>query len=174
MALCYFDFVQEMAKQFMTLIDYDGKLTLMDAILQLKAFGFKIWFTTNVLGVVDWIGDELLYSNIKFSMPQLRSIIHRMIASTRQHVVSTLMLLQVDSEGAVVEDITPLSTIDWGKLVDNAAEQQVRWSFMEDTRNHYATSVADPKRWLGQRIIEQKELRRSFVDVEATRAALAA
>jgi hypothetical protein len=97
-----------------------------------------------------------------------------MIASTRQHVVSTLMLLQVDSEGAVVEDITPLPTIDWGKLVDNAAEQQVRWSFMEDTRNHYATSVADPKRWLGQRIIEQKELRRSFVDVEATRAALAA
>jgi hypothetical protein len=41
-ALCYFDFVQEMAKQFMTLTDYDGKLTLMDAILQLKAFGFKI------------------------------------------------------------------------------------------------------------------------------------
>jgi hypothetical protein len=124
--------------------------------------------------VVDWIGDELLHSNIKFSMPQLQSIIHRIIASARQHVVSTLMLLQVDSESAVVEDITPLPNIDWGKLVDNAAEQQVGWSFMEDTRNHYPTSVADPKRWLGQPIIEQKELRRSFVDVEATRAALAA
>jgi hypothetical protein len=96
--------------------------------------------------VVDWIGDELLYSNIKFSMPQLQSMIHGMIASARQHVVSTLMLLQVDSEGAVVEDTTPLPAIDWGKLVDNAAEQQVGWSFMEDPRNHYATSVADPKR----------------------------
>jgi hypothetical protein len=42
MALCHFDFVQEMAKRFMTLTDYDGKPTPMDAILQLKAFGFKI------------------------------------------------------------------------------------------------------------------------------------
>jgi hypothetical protein len=64
------------------------------------------------------------------------------------------MLSQVDSEGAVVEDTTPLPTIDWGKLVDNAAEQQVGWSFMEDPRNHHATSVANPKRWLGQHIIE--------------------
>jgi hypothetical protein len=174
MAPCHFDFVQEIAKRFMTLTDYNSKPTPIDAILQLKAFGFKIWFTTNVLGVVDWISDELLHSNIKFSMPQLRSMIHGMIASARQHVVSTLMLLQVDSESAVVEDITPLPNIDWGKLIDNAAEQQVGWSFMEDTRNHYPTSVADPKRWLGQPIIEQKELRRSFVDVEATRAALAA
>jgi hypothetical protein len=42
MAPCHFDFVQEMAKRFMTLTDYDGKPTLMDAILQLKAVGFKI------------------------------------------------------------------------------------------------------------------------------------
>jgi hypothetical protein len=65
----HFDFVQEIAKRFMTLTDYNGKPTPMDAILQLKAFGFKIRFTTNAPGVVDWIGDELLHSNIKFSMP---------------------------------------------------------------------------------------------------------
>lgn len=139
----------------------------------MKAFGFKIRFDTNADGVVDWIGDELLYSNIRFSMPQMRLMIHGMIESARQHVLSELMLLQVDSEGAVVENTTALLTIDWRTLVDNAAEQKVGWSFMEDPRNRHATSVADPKQWLGQRVVEEKELRQSFVDIAATRAALA-
>jgi len=175
MAPSHFDFVQEMAQRFMTLTEYDGKPTPMDTILRLRAFGFKIRFTTNAEGVVDWLGDELLYGNIRFSMPQLRSMIHGLIASARQHVLRELMLLQIDSEGAVVENTTPLPTIDWARLVDNAAEQQVGWSFMEDPRNHHATSVADPKRWLEQRVVnDDGDLRRSFVDVQATRAALAA
>jgi hypothetical protein len=174
MAPSHFRYVQEMANRFMTLTEYSGKPTPMDAILRLRAFGFKIRFTTNADGVVDWIGDTLLYGHIQFSMPQVRSMVHGMIASARQHVLGELMLLQVDSEGAVVEGTTPLPTIDWGTLVDNAAEQQVGWSFMEDPRNHHATSVADPKQWLGRRIVDEKEWRRSFVDIEATRAALAA
>jgi hypothetical protein len=48
----------------MTLIEYSGKLTLMDSILRLRAFRFKIRFTTNAEGVIDWLGDTLLYSNI--------------------------------------------------------------------------------------------------------------
>jgi hypothetical protein len=52
-------------------------------------------------------------------------MVHGMIASARQHVLSGLMLLQVDCEGAVVEGTTLLPTIDWAKLVDNAAEQQI-------------------------------------------------
>jgi hypothetical protein len=48
----------------MMLIEYNGKLTLMDSILRLRAFGFKIWFTTKAEGVIDWVGDTLLYGNI--------------------------------------------------------------------------------------------------------------
>ena len=44
---------------------------------------------------------------------------------------------------------------------------------MEDPRNKHATSVEDPKRWLGRRLGEEKALRRQFIDVGATRAALA-
>jgi hypothetical protein len=42
MALPYLQFVQEIASRFMTLTEYNGKLTLMDLILRLQAFGFKI------------------------------------------------------------------------------------------------------------------------------------
>ncbi|KAH8710234.1 hypothetical protein GQ44DRAFT_813477 [Phaeosphaeriaceae sp. PMI808] len=105
-------------------------------------------------------------------MPQLRSMIHGMIASARQQILKELMLLQVDGKGVVAENTTALPVIDWGRLMDNAAERKVGWSFMEDARNKNATGVEDPKNWLGQRE-GGKGLRRQFIDVEATRAVLA-
>jgi hypothetical protein len=75
MALGHHTFVQEMSHRFMTLAEYGGKPTPMDAILRLRAFGFKIRFTSNAEGVIDWIGDTLLYGNMQFSMAQLRSMI---------------------------------------------------------------------------------------------------
>jgi hypothetical protein len=151
----------------------NGKPTPIDSILRLGAFRFKIRFTSNAEGVIDWVGDTLLYGSIQFSMPQLRSMIHGMIASAQQHILANLMLLQMDSEGSVARDTTACPTIDWGKLVDNAAEQQVGWSFMEDPRNKNATSVEEPKQWLAQRLQNEKAIRSQFIDVEATRAALA-
>jgi hypothetical protein len=173
MAPPHLQFVQEMASRFMTLTEYNGKLTLMDSILRLRAFGFKIRFTTNVEGVVDWVGDTLLYSNVQFSMPQLRSMIHGMMAGARQQMMSDLMLLQVDGEGGITPNTTACPAIHWEKLVDNAAEQKVGWSFMEDPRNKQATSVEEPKQWLGRRLQGEEKLRDQFVDVEATRSALA-
>ncbi|KAH5545315.1 hypothetical protein HBI26_254510 [Parastagonospora nodorum] len=37
----YYEFVKDMSSRFMTLEQYSSKLTLMDAILRLRAFGFK-------------------------------------------------------------------------------------------------------------------------------------
>jgi hypothetical protein len=45
-------------------------------------------------------------------MPQLRSIIHGMIASARQHILANLMLLQIDSKGLIAKDITACLTIN--------------------------------------------------------------
>jgi superfamily II DNA helicase RecQ len=173
MAPPHFEFVQDMAKRFMTLTEYNGKPTPMDSILRLRAFGFKIRFTTNAEGVVDWAGDTLLYANIQFSMPQLRSMIHGMMASARQQILSDLMLLQVDSEGGIAANTTACPAIHWDRLVDNAAEKRVGWSFMEDPRNKHATSVEEPKQWLGQRLQNEKKIRDEFINVEATRSALA-
>ncbi|EOA85689.1 uncharacterized protein SETTUDRAFT_65393, partial [Exserohilum turcica Et28A] len=162
-----------MCHRFMALTDYNGQPTPMDAILRLRAFGFKIRYTTNADGVVDWVGDTLLYGQIQFSMAQLRTMVHGMIASTRQDMLKQLLLLQLDGEGEVVPETTPCPAIYWDKLVDNAAAQQAGWSFMEDARNRQATSVGDPKRWLLGRIQQEKRLRHEFADVTASRVAIA-
>ncbi|KAJ6194071.1 hypothetical protein J3E72DRAFT_199128, partial [Bipolaris maydis] len=167
MAASHFELVQDMCHRFMALTDYNGRPTPMDAILRLRAFGFKIRFTTNAEGVVDWVGDTLLYGQMQFSMAQLRTMVHGMIASTRQDMLKKLLLLQLDTEGEVVPKTTPCPAIYWDRLVDNAAAQQVGWSFMEDPRNQDATSVGDPKRWLLGRIGQEKRLRHEFADAAA-------
>jgi hypothetical protein len=53
MAPPHLQFVQEMASRFITLTKYNGKPTPIDSILRLRAFRFKIQFTTNVEGVVN-------------------------------------------------------------------------------------------------------------------------
>ena len=111
----HLEFVQEMANRFMTLTEYNGKPTPMDSILRLRAFGFKIRFTTNAEGVVDWVSDKLLYGNIQFTMPQLRSMIHGMIASARQQMMADLMLLQVDGEGGIAPNTTACPAIINGR-----------------------------------------------------------
>jgi hypothetical protein len=78
-------------------------------------------------------------------MLQLRLMIHSMMASAWQQMLLDLMLLQVDGEGGIAPNMTACPAIYWDKLVDNAAEQKVRWSFIEDPRNKHATSVEEPK-----------------------------
>lgn len=168
----HFDCVQQMTNRFMTLTSYNGQPTPMDAILRLKAYGMKIRFNTSAEGVIDWVDDTLLYGHIRFSMPQLRSMIHGVIARARQHLMKTLLLLQVNDEGEVIPSTTALPLIYWDRLVDNPAEQKMGWSFMEDARNQEATDVPKPPLWLGQRVIEEKLLREAFIDAVATRDAM--
>jgi hypothetical protein len=78
-------------------------------------------------------------------MPQLRLMIHSIMASAWQQMLLDLMLLQVNSKGGITPNTTACPVIYWEKLVDNAVEQKVRWSFIEDPRNKHATSVEKPK-----------------------------
>ncbi|KAH5708161.1 hypothetical protein HBI18_241080 [Parastagonospora nodorum] len=169
----HYEFVKDMSNRFMTLEPYGGKPTPMDAILRLRTFGFKNCYTANAEDVIHWVGDTLLYGNIQFTMAQLRSMIHGTIVSTRHQMLKDLMLLQVDSEGAISATETPCPVIDWSRLVDNAAEKQVGWSFMKDPRNKGATSVENPAHWLNQRVGDEKRVQQQWLDTPATRASFA-
>lgn len=173
MAPSHFYFVKNMANRFMTLTNYSGEPTPIDAIQRLKAYGMKIRFSTSAEGVIDWVDDTLLYGNIRFSMPQLRSMIHGTVASVRQRLMNELMLLQVDDEGGIVPGTTKLPVIHWDRLVDNPAEQKTGWSFRDDVRNLDAVDVKTPSTWLEQRITDEAQLRKAFVDVAASREAIA-
>jgi superfamily II DNA helicase RecQ len=168
MAKGCFELVQDMAGQFMTLTSYGGSPSPMDWILRLRTYGMKIQFNSNSEGVIQWVGDTILCGQIQFSMPQLRGMIHGLVAVAQLELHQGLLLLQVDGNGAVQEGATQLPVLDWAYLVDNPAETKVGWSFLDDARNGFGG--VDGKRWLQERVVREKPLQDAFVDTAATLA----
>ena len=133
----YFDLVKEMANRFMTLTSYGGNPSPMDWLLRLRTYGMKIRFTINADGVVEWVGDTLLYGHIKFSMAGLRLMIHGLVETTRMELRKELLLLDVDEDGQVADGATQVPVIEWDSLVDNPAEIRTGWNFFKDKRNRF-------------------------------------
>jgi hypothetical protein len=93
MAKGCFELVQDMACQFMTMTSYGGSPSPMDWILRLRTYGMKIQFNSNSEGVIQWVGDTILCGQIQFSMPQLRGMIHGMVAVAHLELHQGLLLL---------------------------------------------------------------------------------
>ncbi|KAH5553424.1 hypothetical protein HBI26_237430 [Parastagonospora nodorum] len=49
----YYEFVKDISSRFITLEQYSGKPTPIDAILQLRAFSFKVRYTTNAKSIIN-------------------------------------------------------------------------------------------------------------------------
>ena len=162
----HFDLVKEMANGFMTLTSYGGNPSPMDWLLRLRTYGMKIRFTTNADGVVEWVGDTLLYGHIKFSMAGLRSMIHGLVETTRMELRKELLLLDVDEDGRVADGATQVPVIEWDSLVDNPAEMRSGWNFFKDKRNTFGGVEGED--WLSSRVVQERKLREAFVDVRAT------
>jgi superfamily II DNA helicase RecQ len=159
----HFTRVQGMVRTFMVLIDlvHGSYPTPMNTILRMRAYGRRIHDTENAPGVIDWHGDRLLYQQEQFDMDTLRAMIHGLVEEAWVQLREDVLFVQWE-EGGVV-----LPAIDWSCLVDNPAEEETGWSFVEDPRNHKAlgNGVYGP-RWLEERFVKEKGLATRLEAVE--------
>ena len=156
--------VQGMVNRFMVLLDLrqGSRPTPMNAILRMRAYGRAIHKTTNAPGVIDWHEDTLLYEQAQFSMATLRAMIHGLVEEG---------WTQLRREVLFTEEAS-LPPIDWSRLVDNAAEDQAGWCFVQDPRNRPALGGVDGARWMMDRLVQEPGLaRRLGLVVAGTRPA---
>lgn len=106
-----------------------------------------------------------MYGYVQYSMPQLRSMVHRLVETTRKELHRELLLV-VDESGRLADDATTLPAIEWDKVVDNPAELRAGWNFLQDPRNTFGG--VEGGSWLSQRITHEKRLRKAFVDHKAS------
>lgn len=158
--------VQKMVTDFMTLTAFGGKPTPIDWMLRLRAYGKKIRGDTNAGGAVQWVGDTIMYGYVQYSMPQLRSMVHGLVETTRMELHRDLLLLDVDGGGQLANGATLLPMIEWDKVVDNPAELRAGWNFLQDPRNTFGGVKGN--NWLSHRVINEKKLRKAFVNYEAS------
>ena len=72
--------------------------------MRLRTYGLKVRFSSNADGVIEWMDDTLLYGHIKFSIPDLRSMVHGLVETTRIKLQRDLLLLEVDEEGVITPE----------------------------------------------------------------------
>jgi superfamily II DNA helicase RecQ len=171
-ATAHVELVQQCVKKYMTLPEYGGKPTPMEWVLRLRAYGKAANKETNSVGHVQWVGDTILYGYVRYSMSQLRSMIHGLVESTRIELRRELLLLEMDQASNPIEGATRLPAVEWDRMNDNPAELRSGWNFLQDPRNTFGG--VNGVSWLATRIVQEKKLRREFVNTDASRLSLAA
>jgi RecQ family ATP-dependent DNA helicase len=153
----YYHLIGKMVKRFMTMANGKRDPTPMQWIFQARSYGFKIRYTTTAEGCIQWIGDTILYQQIRFSMAEVRTMVHGLVREAREVLFKDLMLVDMDSQGQV--DSAQVPGIDWDNMVDNPTENRVGWSFLDDERNRFEV---DGKWWLYQRMFTDQRVRQRF------------
>ena len=139
--------VRDMMNRFMI----RGSHSPMQWTLDLRTYGLNIHYNTTSAGHIDWIGDQIVYKNIQFSMRQFRSIIHGLITETRRLMMEDLLF---------VPQLRAVPSIEWTALHDNPSENTPGWSFKHDERHEFAV---DGEWWLFNRKSNHEEVKRRFV-----------
>ena len=122
--------------------------TPMQWIFKSRSYGFKIRYTTTAEGCIQWIGDNVLYQQIRFGMSQVRSLVHGLVEEARKELFTELMMVDRNADGQGQQ----APVIDWESMVDNPSESRVGWSFLDDERTKFAV---DGQWWLFERIFKE-------------------
>lgn len=120
----------------------------------------KIRYTTNADGQVGWTGadhDIIVVRKVQFSIGQIRTVVHGLLATTRKRLVEELMILIPGVGDWRAED---MPRFDMAGIVDNYAIMDEGFSFIHDARNLWPV---DRKRWLGQRLFTEAHVRARFI-----------
>ncbi|TKA60225.1 hypothetical protein B0A55_13169, partial [Friedmanniomyces simplex] len=143
-----FQWVQDMVRRFMA----RGTASPMQWLLDLRTYGLKIHYNTTAIGHVDWRDKYTLgYRDIRFTMDQLRGMVHQLIHDTRQALLEDILFVSKAEEVPV---------IPWHKLYDDPSNRSMGWSWIQDQRTQLPT---DGQEWLYERIQSREDLQDRFV-----------
>jgi hypothetical protein len=161
-ARSYFHFIRQLTHQFITMSHSGRDPSPMDWIFKARSYGFKIRYTTTADGCIQWIGDTVLYQQVRFDMSQVQSMVHGLVEEARDILYSKLMKVDMDTEQQV--DPQQVPPIYWDSIVDNPSESRVGWSFLDDERNKFDV---DGEWWMYERMYQEQWLRKQFIDESA-------
>ncbi|KAK5110666.1 hypothetical protein LTR85_000968 [Meristemomyces frigidus] len=68
--------VDEKVRNFTTLREFGGTISLIDRVLRQRTYGMKIRYTTKAEGLVSWNGGEILVDNKRFSIENIPTVVH--------------------------------------------------------------------------------------------------
>ncbi|KAL6789481.1 hypothetical protein GGI42DRAFT_347251 [Trichoderma sp. SZMC 28013] len=135
---------RQYVRKFMTRVgkETDEFPSPMDWMLETRTYGMKIRFTTTAGGVIDWIGDQIIFRRIRFSMAELSGFMHAVLQEARS--------IMTDLTMCGGEGVHALPAIAWDDVYDDNSNDEVGYSFIKDGRNApwLVQSMKRRKAWL--------------------------
>jgi hypothetical protein len=104
----------------------------MQWMLDLRSYGIKIAFNATAEGEMEWIGDQMVFQEIQFGMPEFRAFVHGLTHETERLLLDDLLFARTISG--------PIPTVDLIQVKDNVVDRRMGWNFLQDLRN---PSLAD-------------------------------
>ena len=136
--------VEQIVREFMV----RGSQSPMQWMLDLRSYGMKIAFNTTSTGQMDWIGDQIVYQDLQFTMPEFRAFVHGLSYKAERLLLQELLFTRTISR--------PVPTIDLIQIKDNVIDHRTGWNFLQDVRN---SSLINGAEWMRQRIHDHPTLR---------------
>jgi superfamily II DNA helicase RecQ len=125
----------------------------MDWMLETRTYGMKIRFTTTAGGVIDWIGDQVIFRRIRFTMAELSGFMHAVLQEAR----STMAELAMCGD----EGIHALPAIAWDDVYDDNSNDAVGYTFIKDDRN--TPWVEKGKGYIKKRLVQCERQRKAWL-----------
>jgi hypothetical protein len=100
-ARSYYHFIRQLTHQFMTMSHSGRDPSPIDWIFKARSYGFKIQYTTTAEGCIQWVGDTVLYQQVRFDMTQVQSMVHGLVEEARDVLYSKLMRVDMDADRQV-------------------------------------------------------------------------
>ena len=122
-----------------------GSRGAMQWIFDRRAYGMKIHYNSTAPGNVDWVGDQIRYKKIEFSMPQLRSMVHGLVFATYRALEKVMYIAEAE-----------FPQIPWYELRDDPTREGIGHNFVGDERNPWPV---EGQTWLIDRLLDLRVLR---------------
>lgn len=134
-----------------------GTHTPIQWLLDLRSYGLKVHFSSSTPGHISWTGeDRLLYKDIHFTMRDFRAFVHGLMRALRRILYEELLICEDEA----------MPPLRWDDLVDDPAQGQSGWSFLDDPRTRLPVTGSE---WMMTRVSREAKLRRLFLDPQQGR-----
>ena len=140
-----FDRVQERVQGRMAVVEFGGKPNVMDRLLRMLKYGREIRNRTKGEGRVRWEGDVVIIDQLRFSIKDLRTVVHGLVETAKKTLRVDLMRLGEEDDGGEEE----MPKFDLGKIKDAPGEMTEGFNFLSLQENEWEV---DGYEWMSGRL----------------------
>ena len=125
-------------------------ISVMDRIFKQRTYEVAIRYTSKAGGRVSWNGKDVLIDDRRFSLDDIRTVVHGLHETARRRLHEELLFVAWDA-------MPPVQMVT---LAENPVEMSKGWSFLADTRHEFPVNG---RRRMWRRLFEAGVVQSRFI-----------